>query len=343
MSNTFDKLSVLSSFIEEVNSYLPDIEANLSRLAQSPDDMEALEETHRRTHTIGGSASMMDFPGLAHVAQGMEDILGDALDGLAPLTPPAVGLLQRSFGRMHYLLRGIREGVNEHAVIAEDDADYMRYQAEVNALQGATSNIDNAASNGQTVSANGSAPANMSQAGEMPVSSTTPSSLNSSMPSLDEVLASFRTPSVTEGEDLAWPEAPVELESFTEAEEPVELESFAEDEEPVELESFAEDEEPVELESFAEDEEPVAVESITEDEDADRTITFPPAQPTMPQVPQVSPPVSAGPSALEMLVASTRPLVSPEIPPAQAEKAEQAAPEPPPSVLPEVKREEVKA
>ena len=62
MSNTFDKLSVLDLFIEEVNSYLPEIEANLERLAQSPGDMEALEETYRRTHTIGGSASMMDFP-----------------------------------------------------------------------------------------------------------------------------------------------------------------------------------------------------------------------------------------------------------------------------------------
>ncbi|TMC16118.1 MAG: hypothetical protein E6J36_22360, partial [Chloroflexi bacterium] len=84
MSDTFDKLSVLDSFIEEVNSYLPEIESNLESLAQSPSGtmpgyMDAIEETYRRTHTIGGSASMMDFPGLAHVAHGMEDILGDVL------------------------------------------------------------------------------------------------------------------------------------------------------------------------------------------------------------------------------------------------------------------------
>ena len=36
MSDTFDKLSVLDSFIEEVNSYLPEIESNLESLAQSP-------------------------------------------------------------------------------------------------------------------------------------------------------------------------------------------------------------------------------------------------------------------------------------------------------------------
>src|SRR5258708_17388145 len=128
MSNSFDKLSVLDSFIEEVNSYLPEIQANLERLAHTPDDMEALEETYRRAHTIGGSASMMDFPGLAHVAHGMEDILGDVLDDLAALDPPTIGLLQRSLARMRRLLGGIRIGINEDAVIAEDDADYSLYR-----------------------------------------------------------------------------------------------------------------------------------------------------------------------------------------------------------------------
>ncbi len=129
MSNTFDKLSVLDSFIEEVNSYLPDIEANLDHLAQSPDDMDALEETYRRTHTIGGSASMMDFPGLAHVAHGMEDVLGDALEELITIDEPALGLLRRSLDRLHRLLEGIRKGIDEESVIAEDDADYARYRS----------------------------------------------------------------------------------------------------------------------------------------------------------------------------------------------------------------------
>ena len=129
MSNTFDKLSVLDSFIEEVNSYLPDIETNLDHLAQSPDDMDALEETYRRTHTIGGSASMMDFPGLAHVAHGMEDVLGDALEELITIDEPALGLLRRSLDRLHRLLEGIRNGIDEEAVIAEDDADYAHYRS----------------------------------------------------------------------------------------------------------------------------------------------------------------------------------------------------------------------
>jgi chemotaxis protein histidine kinase CheA/ActR/RegA family two-component response regulator len=172
MSNSFDKLSVLDSFIEEVNSYLPEIEANLERLAQTPGDVEALEETYRRTHTIGGSASMMDFPGLAHVAHGMEDILGDVLDDLATLDPPTIGLLQRSLGRMHLLLDGIHSSIDEDAVIAEDDADYSQYRMMIETSARSDSN-------------------------------------EPSIASLDDMVASFRTPIPAADEEVLWPEEPV--------------------------------------------------------------------------------------------------------------------------------------
>src|SRR6266849_455668 len=191
MSNTFDKLSVLDSFIEEVNSYLPEIEANLGRLALSTDDMEALEETYRRAHTIGGSASMMDFPGLAHVAHGMEDILGDVLDNVATLDPPTLGLLHRSLQRIHRLVDGIRNGIDEDAVIAEDDADYMQYRAQLEL----------------SARASGQDAASVAAAQE-PISATSHIA-PSAIPSLDEMLASFRTPGLSAGEEISWPEDPV--------------------------------------------------------------------------------------------------------------------------------------
>lgn len=191
MSNTFDKLSVLDSFIEEVNSYLPEIEANLERLTQSPGDMEALEETYRRTHTIGGSASMMDFPGMAHVAHGMEDILGDVLDGLTSLDLPTIALLQRSLGRLHRLVDGIRHGVDENAMMAEDDEDYSRYRAQQEmAAQGIT----------------GALPT-LEFAPQQSQSPTAPQpALGAAGSSFDEMLASFRAPME---EEVAWPEEPV--------------------------------------------------------------------------------------------------------------------------------------
>ena len=211
MSNTFDKLSVLDSFIEEVNSYLPAIETNLERLAQSPGDMDALEETHRHAHTIGGAASMMDFPGLAHVAYGMEDILTDASEGLTSLDEPTLGLLQRSLGRLHQLLEGVRNGIDEESVIAEDDADYARYRELVEtssqAVQPAGASDAIYDSPVQEVVPSASSP----QSFDMPTSSMP------SIPSFDEVLASFRTPSVMPGEDVGWPEEPVSNTYFEEA------------------------------------------------------------------------------------------------------------------------------
>jgi chemotaxis protein histidine kinase CheA/ActR/RegA family two-component response regulator len=204
MSDTFDKISVLDSFIEEVNSYLPEIETNLERLTQSPSDMDALEETYRRTHTIGGSASMMDFPGLAHVAHGMEDVLADALDGLISLDEAALALLRRSLGRLHQLLRGIRSGIDEESVIAEDDADYGRYRAKVEATGLVSSAVQDSAE-ASTVPVMNENQTQMTPSA-MLAPTQNPPSRSSAVSSFDEVLASFRTPAVSPGEELAWPE-----------------------------------------------------------------------------------------------------------------------------------------
>ncbi|HEU0001487.1 MAG TPA: Hpt domain-containing protein, partial [Ktedonobacteraceae bacterium] len=199
MSNTFDKLSVLDSFIEEVNSYLPEIETNLGRLAQSTDDMEALEESYRRAHTIGGSASMMDFPGLAHVAHGMEDILGDVLDNLAKLDPPTLGLLHRSLERVHRLVDGIHKGIDENAVIAEDDADYTQYRAQIEMTA-------------RTTTEQGGTGVTSPQEPVVASSALYPEPVPA-IPSLDEMLASFRAPGTAAGEEVAWPEDPVPMSS----------------------------------------------------------------------------------------------------------------------------------
>ncbi len=123
MSNNFDKSAILDSFLDEVTSYLPEIEANLDRLQQRPDDAETIEETYRRTHTIAGSAAMMDFDALAHVAQGMEDILGGVIDRRATLDAPTIGLLRRSATRLTRLVDNIRTGAENTSIVQEDDAD----------------------------------------------------------------------------------------------------------------------------------------------------------------------------------------------------------------------------
>jgi chemotaxis protein histidine kinase CheA/ActR/RegA family two-component response regulator len=129
MSSSFDKFAILDSFLDEVGSYLPEIEANLDRLEQVPDDSEALEEAYRRAHTIGGSASMMDFPGLSQVAHAMEDVLMDALDEVLHLDGAVLALLRRSLARARLLLEAIKTGApDEGRVVAEDTADYAAFR-----------------------------------------------------------------------------------------------------------------------------------------------------------------------------------------------------------------------
>ena len=123
MSNNFDKFAILESFLDEVSSYLPEIQANLDRLQQEPSNSDIIEETYRRAHTIAGSAAMMEYSALAHVAQGMEDTLGDALDTRKPVDQPEIGLLRRSFTRLSRLIEHIRSGEEDAPVVAEDDAD----------------------------------------------------------------------------------------------------------------------------------------------------------------------------------------------------------------------------
>src|SRR5215472_6329553 len=203
MANTFDKLSVLDSFIEEVHSYLPDIEKNLDYLVQSPDDMDTLEETYRRTHTIGGSASMMDFPGLAHVAHGMEDILGDALEELIAIDEPALDLLRRSLDRLHRLLEGIRNGIDEESVIAEDDADYAHYRSLIRSSGSVVTPEEEVSTISTSFPVHTAPPAPPVYTPETPVFPASPSL------SFEDVLASFRTPAFLPGEEVSWPEDPV--------------------------------------------------------------------------------------------------------------------------------------
>ena len=213
MSNTSDKLSILEPFLEEVNSYLPEIEANLERLAASPGDLDALEETYRRSHTIGGSASMMDFSNLAHVAHGMEDILCDVLDGLTTLDEATLALLQRSLGRVRLLVEGIRTGADGTAIIAEDDNDYAQYRASMNAAsQEQAHTVETVGASPEipptpVFAAPAATPMPASQSFDMSEMMTP---LTPSMTSFDEVLASFRTPSLQPDEEIEWPETPAQ-------------------------------------------------------------------------------------------------------------------------------------
>ena len=125
----------------------------------------------------------------------MENILGDVLDDLATLDHPTIELLQRSLGRMHRLLDGIHNGIDEDAVIAEDDADYSQYRVM----------IETSARNGDNVSSDEESKAQV-------IAAIQPS-VETSIASLDDMVASFRTPAMATGEEVSWPEEPISEQS----------------------------------------------------------------------------------------------------------------------------------
>ncbi len=128
MADNFDKAAILGSFFDEVDAYIPEIEAHLDQLQQAPDDETAIEEAYRRAHTIYGSAAMMSFGGLSTIAQGMEAILDDALERRATLDQPTIALLRRSCGRLMRVAQLVRTGADDSAVLAEDQQDHAAYR-----------------------------------------------------------------------------------------------------------------------------------------------------------------------------------------------------------------------
>src|SRR5579875_1252215 len=124
MASAFDRSAILESFLKELQTYLPEIEMNLDRVQRLGTDADALEEMYRRVHTIGGSAAMMDLHGISAIANGMENMLGDALDGIAPLNEATIALLRRSVGRLRQLMDLARTGADDSAIVKQDRADY---------------------------------------------------------------------------------------------------------------------------------------------------------------------------------------------------------------------------
>ncbi len=134
MAGPFDRAAILEGFLKELQAYLPEIETNLDRLQRQPQNPDALEEIYRRAHTIAGSAAMMDLKSMSQIATGMETILGDAIDGIMPLTEPVLAALRRSTARLRQLVELARTNSDDSAILAQDKADYAAVRGQGSAV-----------------------------------------------------------------------------------------------------------------------------------------------------------------------------------------------------------------
>ena len=125
MAGAFDRSAIMTSFVQELQTYIPEIANNLDRIQRQGQQPDILEEIYRRVHTIAGSAAMMDITGMAQVATAMETVVGDALDGAAPLNEQTIPLLQRSLGRLRQLMDLLRTNGDDSAIVAQDALEYQ--------------------------------------------------------------------------------------------------------------------------------------------------------------------------------------------------------------------------
>src|SRR3546814_19101245 len=84
---------LLSEFLTETNESLAELDVELVRLEQNPNDKALLGNIFRLMHTIKGTCGFLGLPRLESVAHAGENVLGKVRDGELEVTPKAVTLI----------------------------------------------------------------------------------------------------------------------------------------------------------------------------------------------------------------------------------------------------------
>ncbi len=113
---------LLSEFLTETNESLEELDVEVVRLEQEPNDPELLSSIFRLVHTIKGTCGFLGLPRLESVAHSGENILGKFRDGELPVTPEAVTLIFESLDRIKSLMAALEETQEEPE---GDDADLI--------------------------------------------------------------------------------------------------------------------------------------------------------------------------------------------------------------------------
>ena len=113
---------LLSEFLTETNESLDNLDVELVRLEQNPNDPDLIGSIFRLVHTIKGTCGFLGLPRLEAVAHAGENVLGNFRDKTQEVTPPAVTLILESLDRIKLLLAVLEE---TEAEPEGDDADLI--------------------------------------------------------------------------------------------------------------------------------------------------------------------------------------------------------------------------
>ncbi len=120
---------LIVEFLTETNESLMELDTDLIKLEQNPNDKDLISKIFRLMHTIKGTCGFLGLPRLETVAHRAENVLGRFRDGNLEVTPSYVSLILQSLDRVRFLLGHIEEhGTepegNDEDLIAKLDAVY---------------------------------------------------------------------------------------------------------------------------------------------------------------------------------------------------------------------------
>jgi two-component system chemotaxis sensor kinase CheA len=102
---------LLSEFLTETGEGLDQLDVELVRFEQEPNNAEMLNTIFRLVHTVKGTCGFLGLNRLAKLAHAAETLMGQYRDG-APVTVEGVSVILASIDRIKQILSGLeRDGV----------------------------------------------------------------------------------------------------------------------------------------------------------------------------------------------------------------------------------------
>jgi len=121
---------LLSEFLTETSESLSELDAELVRLEQNPNDQELLSNIFRLVHTIKGTCGFLGLPRLERVAHAGENVLGKIREGALDVSPDAVTLILQCLDQVRELLEALEQTEAEPEGDDQDLIDRLNAYAE---------------------------------------------------------------------------------------------------------------------------------------------------------------------------------------------------------------------
>ena len=104
---------LLNEFLTETNESLSELDGEIVKLEQNPNDQELLSNIFRLVHTIKGTCGFLGLPRLESVAHAGENVLGRVRDGELEVTTEVVTLILACLDQVRVLLDALEQTEQE--------------------------------------------------------------------------------------------------------------------------------------------------------------------------------------------------------------------------------------